>query len=68
LRESGLCRGGRGRSEPQSRKLAVELVVDRCEDDLDCCVPGRDVIQLAVPILAMEKVLADWRLIWARRF
>jgi prephenate dehydrogenase len=60
LRESGVCREVVGVDlDPQSRKLAVELgVVDRCEDDLAAACQGADVIQLAVPILAMEKVLA----------
>ncbi|GGU69413.1 3-phosphoshikimate 1-carboxyvinyltransferase [Pseudomonas laurentiana] len=60
LRESGLCREVVGVDlDPQSRKLAVELgVVDRCEDDLAKACVGADVIQLAVPILAMEKLLA----------
>jgi prephenate dehydrogenase len=59
LRESGLCREVVGVDlDPQSRKLAVELgVVDRCEEDLQAACQGADVIQLAVPILAMEKVL-----------
>lgn len=60
LRESGLCREVVGVDlDPQSRKLAVELgVVDRCEDNLAVACVGADVIQLAVPILAMEKLLA----------
>ncbi|MFK0087808.1 bifunctional prephenate dehydrogenase/3-phosphoshikimate 1-carboxyvinyltransferase [Pseudomonas sp. NPDC090755] len=60
LRESGLCREVVGVDlDPQSRKLAVELgVVDRCEEDLAAACVGADVIQLAVPILAMEKLLA----------
>ncbi|MFK8328856.1 bifunctional prephenate dehydrogenase/3-phosphoshikimate 1-carboxyvinyltransferase [Pseudomonas sp. BJa5] len=60
LRESGLCREVVGVDlDPQSRKLAVELgVVDRCEEDLAVACVGADVIQLAVPILAMEKLLA----------
>lgn len=46
--------------DPQSRHLAVELgVVDRCESHLALACQGADVIQLAVPILAMEKVLAE---------
>ncbi|MDD1976843.1 MULTISPECIES: bifunctional prephenate dehydrogenase/3-phosphoshikimate 1-carboxyvinyltransferase [Pseudomonas] len=59
LRESGLCREVVGVDlDPQSRKLAVELgVVDRCEEDLAAACVGADVIQLAVPILAMEKLL-----------
>lgn len=60
VRESGLCREVVGVDlDPQSRKLAVELgVVDRCEEDLAAACCGADVIQLAVPILAMEKLLA----------
>lgn len=46
--------------DPQSRRLAVELgVVDRCEESLAVACREADVIQLAVPILAMEKVLAE---------
>ncbi|MCF5290473.1 prephenate dehydrogenase/arogenate dehydrogenase family protein [Pseudomonas syringae] len=60
VRESGLCREVVGVDlDPQSRQLAVELgVVDRCEADLATACRGADVIQLAVPILAMEKLLA----------
>ncbi|WP_416427553.1 bifunctional prephenate dehydrogenase/3-phosphoshikimate 1-carboxyvinyltransferase [Pseudomonas sp. App30] len=60
VRESGLCAEVVGLDlDPQSRKLAVELgVVDRCEADLAEACKGADVIQLAVPILAMEKLLA----------
>jgi len=60
LRESGLCGEVVGVDlDPQSCKLAVELgVVDRCETDLALACQGADVIQLAVPILAMEKLLA----------
>jgi len=59
LRESGLCGEVVGVDlDPQSRKLAVELgVVDRCEEDVAVACRGADVIQLAVPILAMEKLL-----------
>jgi len=59
LKESGLCREVVGVDlDPQSRTLAVELgVVDRCEDNLAAACVGADVIQLAVPILAMEKLL-----------
>ncbi|WAJ35748.1 bifunctional prephenate dehydrogenase/3-phosphoshikimate 1-carboxyvinyltransferase [Pseudomonas sp. GOM7] len=61
LRERGLCREVVGVDlDPQSRHLAVELgVVDRCESDLAQACQGAEVIQLAVPILAMEKVLAE---------
>ncbi|KAF0866269.1 bifunctional prephenate dehydrogenase/3-phosphoshikimate 1-carboxyvinyltransferase [Pseudomonas sp. LD120] len=60
VRESGVCREVVGVDlDPQSRQLAVELgVVDRCEEDLALACQGADVIQLAVPILAMEKLLA----------
>lgn len=60
LREGGVCREVVGVDlDPQSRQLAVELgVVDRCEEDLALACQGADVIQLAVPILAMEKLLA----------
>ncbi len=60
VRESGLCGEVVGMDlDPQSRRLAVELgVVDRCEEDLAAACQGADVIQLAVPILAMEKLLA----------
>lgn len=60
VRESGLCREvvGVDRHAP-SRARAVELgVVDRCEEDLAKACEGADVIQLAVPILGMEKLLA----------
>ncbi len=46
--------------DAESRRLAVELgVVDRCEMELATACQGAVVIQLAVPILAMEKVLAQ---------
>ncbi|GGJ79174.1 bifunctional prephenate dehydrogenase/3-phosphoshikimate 1-carboxyvinyltransferase [Pseudomonas matsuisoli] len=45
--------------DPASRQLAVEQgVADRCEEDLATACVGADVIQLAVPILAMERVLS----------
>ena len=61
LRERGLCREVVGVDlDPESRRLAVQLgVVDRCEGDLAAACQGAEVIQLAVPILAMEKVLAQ---------
>jgi 3-phosphoshikimate 1-carboxyvinyltransferase len=61
LRERGLCREVVGMDlDPESRRLAVELgVVDRCETDLATACQGADVIQLAVPILAMEKLLGE---------
>lgn len=60
IRQSGLCHEVVGVDlNAQSRRLAVELgVVDRCEEDLAKACEGADVIQLAVPILGMEKVLA----------
>ncbi|HEX5841275.1 MAG TPA: bifunctional prephenate dehydrogenase/3-phosphoshikimate 1-carboxyvinyltransferase, partial [Pseudomonas sp.] len=61
LRERGLCREVVGVDlDPESRRLAVELgVVDRCETDLAAACQGAEVIQLAVPILAMEKLLGQ---------
>jgi len=61
LRERGLCREVVGVDlDAESRRLAVQLgVVDRCESDLAAACQGADVIQLAVPILAMEKLLAE---------
>ena len=61
LRERGLCREVVGVDlDPESRRLAVELgVVDRCETDLAAACQGAQVIQLAVPILAMEKLLGE---------
>lgn len=60
MRESGLCAEVVGVDlDAASRVLAIELgVVDRCETDLALACKGADVIQLAVPILAMEKMLA----------
>lgn len=61
LRERGLCREVVGVDlDPQSRRLAVELgVVDRCEEQLAAACQGAALIQLAVPILAMEKLLGE---------
>ncbi|MEN0107963.1 MAG: prephenate dehydrogenase/arogenate dehydrogenase family protein, partial [Pseudomonas sp.] len=61
LRESGLCREVVGVDlDPESRRLAVELgVVDRCEAELALACVGASVIVLAVPILAMEKLLRE---------
>ncbi|UYP28938.1 bifunctional prephenate dehydrogenase/3-phosphoshikimate 1-carboxyvinyltransferase [Pseudomonas sp. Z8(2022)] len=61
LRERGLCREVVGVDlDVESRRLAVQLgVVDRCESDLAVACQGAEVIQLAVPILAMEKLLAQ---------
>ena len=61
LRERGLCREVVGVDlDAESRRLAVQLgVVDRCESELAAACVGADVIMLAVPILAMEKLLAQ---------
>lgn len=61
LRAKGLFREVVGVDlDPQSRRLAVENgVVDRCEHDLAVACQGAAVIQLAVPIIAMERLLAD---------
>ncbi|KWR84355.1 MULTISPECIES: bifunctional prephenate dehydrogenase/3-phosphoshikimate 1-carboxyvinyltransferase [Pseudomonas] len=61
LREKGLFEEVVGVDrDPQTRRLAVQLgVVDRCEESLREGCRDADVIQLAVPILAMEKVLAE---------
>lgn len=61
MRAAGLFREVVGVDlDADSRRLAVELgVVDRSEADLALACQGADVIQLAVPILAMEKVLAQ---------
>ncbi|WP_243605413.1 bifunctional prephenate dehydrogenase/3-phosphoshikimate 1-carboxyvinyltransferase [Stutzerimonas marianensis] len=59
LRERGLCREVVGFDlDAGSRIKAVELgVVDRCVDNLAEACRGAEVIQLAVPILAMEHLL-----------
>ena len=61
LREGGHCAEVVGFDlDPRSRELAVEFgVVDRCADSLEEACRGADVIQLAVPILAMERLLAE---------
>nr|WP_262499313.1 bifunctional prephenate dehydrogenase/3-phosphoshikimate 1-carboxyvinyltransferase [Pseudomonas nitroreducens] len=61
IREKGLFEEVVGVDrDPQTRRLAVELgVVDRCEESLVAGCREADVIQLAVPILAMEKVLGE---------
>ncbi|QJP10365.1 bifunctional prephenate dehydrogenase/3-phosphoshikimate 1-carboxyvinyltransferase [Pseudomonas multiresinivorans] len=61
IREKGLFEEVVGVDrDPQTRRLAVELgVVDRCEESLAAGCREADVIQLAVPILAMEKVLGE---------
>lgn len=61
LREAGVCREVVGVDlDAESRRLAVQLgVVDRCESELASACAGAEVIMLAVPILAMEKVLAQ---------
>ncbi|MDT3709828.1 MAG: bifunctional prephenate dehydrogenase/3-phosphoshikimate 1-carboxyvinyltransferase [Pseudomonadaceae bacterium] len=61
LRELKLCREVVGFDlDARSRELAVELgVVDYCAETLEQACADADVIQLAVPILAMEKLLAQ---------
>ncbi|MBD2837541.1 bifunctional prephenate dehydrogenase/3-phosphoshikimate 1-carboxyvinyltransferase [Pseudomonas sp. JM0905a] len=61
LREKGLFAEVVGvDKDHESCRIAVETgVVDRCESDLAAACRGADVIQLAVPILAMEKLLAE---------
>lgn len=61
LREQGWCKEVVGFDmDAQSRQLAVELgVVDRCAESLEEACTGADLVQLAVPILAMEKLLAQ---------
>ncbi|WP_070886257.1 bifunctional prephenate dehydrogenase/3-phosphoshikimate 1-carboxyvinyltransferase [Pseudomonas argentinensis] len=61
LRARGVCREVVGVDlDARSRRLAVELgVVDRCEEALAAACQGADVIMLAVPILAMERVLGE---------
>lgn len=58
-RESGLCREVVGVDRDlASCQRAVQLgVIDRYEQDLASACEGADLIQLAVPILAMEKLL-----------
>jgi prephenate dehydrogenase len=60
VRESGLCREVIGVDRDlASCKRAVELgVIDHYEQDLARACEGAEVIQLAVPILAMETLLA----------
>ena len=59
LRDSGCCAEVVGVDlDPESCRSAVELgVVDRCESDLAVACAGASLILLAVPILAMEKLL-----------
>ncbi len=61
LRARGVCREVVGVDlDPQARRMAVELgVVDRCEEQLAAACQGADVIMLAVPILAMERLLGE---------
>jgi len=61
LREQAICKEVIGFDlDARSRTLAVELgVVDRCTDTLADACRGADVILLAVPILAMERLLAE---------
>ena len=65
LRERGLCREVVGFDlDPESRELAVDLgVVDRCAETLEEACVGASVIQLAAPILAMERVLQQLSLL-----
>ncbi|MFG5861476.1 bifunctional prephenate dehydrogenase/3-phosphoshikimate 1-carboxyvinyltransferase [Metapseudomonas sp. CR1201] len=61
LREKGLFAEVVGvDKDHESCRIAVETgVVDRCESDLGAACRGAEVIQLAVPILAMERLLAE---------
>ena len=61
LRQSGLCREVVGCDrDPATLRQAVPLgVVDRVTDDLAEAVQGADLIMLAVPVLAMERVLGQ---------
>mgnify|MGYP005984840263 CR=1 FL=1 len=61
MRQSGLCGEVVGYdADPLARNLAVPLgVVDRVAPQLAEAVDGAELIMLAVPILAMESVLAQ---------
>jgi len=61
LREAGVCGEVVGcDADPIARRLALPLgVADRVTADLAEAVQGADVIMLAVPVLAMERVLAE---------
>tara|TARA_R110000796_G_scaffold186168_4_gene303104 strand:+ start:34694 stop:36937 length:2244 start_codon:yes stop_codon:yes gene_type:complete len=61
IRESGVCREVVGcDANAATRELALPLgVVDSITDSVAEAVRGADVILLAVPVLAMEKVLAE---------
>ncbi|WP_286788758.1 MULTISPECIES: bifunctional prephenate dehydrogenase/3-phosphoshikimate 1-carboxyvinyltransferase [unclassified Pseudomonas] len=61
MKESGLFHEVVGVDrDRETRRLAVELeVVDSTEAELAVACQNADVIQLAVPILAMERVLAE---------
>jgi 3-phosphoshikimate 1-carboxyvinyltransferase len=61
MRDSGLFSEVIGVDlDAQSRRLAVELaIVDRCETQLADACRGAAVIMLAVPILAMQRLLAE---------
>ncbi len=61
MRQSGLCREVVGYdADPLARNLAIPLgIVDSAPTSLADAVAGSDVIMLAVPILAMQKVLAE---------
>ena len=61
MRQSGLCREVVGCDrDPATLRQAVPLgVVDAITDDLASAVRGADLIMLAVPVLAMERVLGQ---------
>ncbi|PAU86472.1 bifunctional prephenate dehydrogenase/3-phosphoshikimate 1-carboxyvinyltransferase [Pseudomonas sp. WN033] len=61
IRQAGVCSEVVGCDpDPMARRLALPLgVVDRVTDNLAEAVRDADVILLAVPVLAMEKVLAE---------
>ncbi len=61
IRQAGVCAEVVGCDpDPMARRLALPLgVVDRVTDNLAEAVRDADVILLAVPVLAMEKVLAE---------
>ena len=65
LRERGLCREVVGFDlNADSRELAVELgVVDRCAETLEEACVGASLIQLAAPILSVERVLEQLSLL-----
>jgi 3-phosphoshikimate 1-carboxyvinyltransferase len=61
MRDSGLFREVIGVDlDAESRRVAVELgIVDRCETQLAAACQGAAVIMLAVPILAMQRLLGE---------